>query len=71
MRVDDTWSIGIDYLEIVAVDQPHDAVPCRLCLAGDDAQFFADKGIHQCRFAHIGIAYDVDEAGFMRWLIHD
>ena len=55
--------IGVDDLEIIAVDNTHDTVARGLCLRGYYRQSFADQRIHQGRLAHIGVAYYVDKTG--------
>ena len=59
----DAGRVGVDDLEILARDDAHDAVACGLRLGGDDREFFAHEGVHQRRFAHVGIADDIYEAG--------
>ena len=59
----DAGRVGVDDLEILARDDAHDAVARGLRLGGDDREFFAHEGVHQRRFAHVGIADDIYEAG--------
>ena len=54
-------------LHVVGVDDAHYAMARGLCLAGDDADAFADEGIHQGALADVGGAYDVDHAGLVGW----
>ena len=63
--VDNAGGVGVDDLEILAVDDAHDAVACGLGLAGDDAEPLAHQGVHEGRLAHIGVADDVYESCFM------
>ena len=36
---------------------------CRLRLGGNDGDTLSDEEIHQRRLAHVGVTYDIDEAG--------
>ena len=63
--VDNARGIGIDNLEILAVNDTHDAVACGLSLAGDNAKTFAYQGVHQGGLAHVGVADDVYKACFV------
>ena len=47
MGVDDARGVGIDNLEVVAIDDAHDAVARGLSLAGDDGELLADQGVHE------------------------
>ena len=62
-----TGRIAEHDLHVVGVDDAHNAMTRGLCLAGDDADALADKGIHQRALADVGVAYDVDKAGFVGW----
>ena len=57
--VDDAWGVGVDDLEVFAVDDAHDAMAGGLGLAGDDAEAFAHEGVHEGGFTYVGIADDV------------
>ena len=63
--VDNAGCIGVDYLEVFAIHNSHDAVACGLRFAGDDAEAFAYQCIHEGGFAHVGVADDVYESCFM------
>ena len=57
--IDDAGGVGIDYLEVFAIDDAHDAVAGGLGLAGDDAEPFAHEGVHEGGLTHVGVADDV------------
>ena len=65
VRRENTWRIGIDDLHIVGIYDTHDAVAGRLGFGGNDRNPLSDERIHQCRFSHVGITYDVYKSGFM------
>jgi hypothetical protein len=52
-------------LEILAVDDAHNAVASSLCFRSDDGNTFADEGVHESRFAYVRVANDVDKASFV------
>ena len=60
--VDNARGVGIDNLEILAVDDAHDAVARCLRLAGDDAELLADKGIHQRGLSYVGVTDDINKS---------
>lgn len=62
-RLEDTGSVGIDYLVAVTVDYAHNAVAGGLGFRSDDREALPDEGVHQRGLAHVGVAYDIDEAG--------
>ena len=62
---DDAGRVGKDNLEVVAVHDAKDTVPCGLRFRGDDGDFLANQLVHQGRLAHIGATYNVDIACFM------
>ncbi len=61
--------VGIDHLEVVAVDDTHDTMARGLRLGSDDRQTLTHERVHQRRFAHIGVSYDIYKTGFMHALI--
>ena len=65
-RFDDAWGIGQNHLEIISVDNPQNTMTRGLSLGGDNGQFLPNKGIHQCRLAHIGVSYNIYKSCFMR-----
>lgn len=62
--VDDAGGVGVDHLEIIAINDTHDALASGLGLGGDDAETLADEGVHQRGFAHVRVADDVYETAF-------
>ena len=62
-RLEDARGVGVHYLVVISVDYSHNPVPGGLGLGGDDGQPLAYEGVHQCGFAHVGVADDVDESG--------
>ncbi len=67
VRLENARRIGIDDLEIVAVDDAQNPVARGLRLGGDDRKPFAHERVHERGFSHVGIADDVDETRF----VHD
>ena len=63
-RIDDTWGIGVDDLEVIACNDAHYSLAGCLRFGGDDAEFLAHKGIHQGRLPDIRVADDVDKTTF-------
>ena len=61
VRREDTRSVGIDHLEILAVDDTHDTMAGGLRLRCDDRKAFTHQGVHEGRFADVGIANDIYE----------
>ena len=61
----DARGVGIHDLEILSVDDAHDAVARRLGLGRDDAELLAHEGVHQRGLADVRVPYDVDESGAM------
>ena len=61
----DTRRIGIDDLEVVAVDDTQNPVARGLRLGSDNGKAFAHQRVHQRRFPHVGVADDVDKTRFM------
>ena len=63
--------VGIDDLPVGAVggtvDDAHDAVARRLCFGRDDAESLSDEGVHEGGLPDVGVAYYVDESGFMHF----
>ena len=64
--LDDSWGIRNHDLKVVSIQKPQNPVTRRLRLGSDDGQAFAHQGIHQGRFAHIGVSDNVDKTRFMR-----
>ena len=64
-RIEHAGKIGIDDLEVVAVDDTLDAVSCGLRLGGHDGDLFADQLVHERALTHVGVADDVDKTGAM------
>lgn len=62
--VDDAGGVSVDNLEIISIYYAHDAFAGGLGLGGDDAEAFADEGVHQRGFAHVGVADDIYETAF-------
>ena len=62
IRIEYPRRIGIDDLEIVAVDDPHNPVAGRLRLRRDNRQAFPDQRVHQGRFSHVRVPDDVDKS---------
>ena len=60
-----TRRIGIDDLEVVAVDDTQNPVARGLRLRRDDRQLFADQCVHECRFADVGIPDDIYKTRFV------
>ena len=69
-RLEDTRSVGIDYLVVLPVDYAHYPVTGGLGLGCDDGKAFPDQGVHQRGLAHVGIAYDVYKTGTVRMPLH-
>ena len=57
--------VGVYDLEVVARDDAHDSVARGLRLGGDDRETLAHQGVHERRFADIGVADDVYETAFV------
>ena len=57
--------VGIDHLEVVAVDDTHDTMARGLRLGSDDRQPLAHQRIHQRGLAYVGITYDIYKTRFM------
>ena len=68
--MEDTGRVGIEHLEILAVDDAHDAVARGLGLAGDDTESLSDEGVHEGGLADIGVADYIDETGTVRMFCH-
>ena len=65
--IDDAGGVGVDNLEIISVDDAHNALAGGLRLGGDDTELFAHKGIHQRGFPYVGISNDIYESCFMHY----
>ena len=65
VRREDTRGVGIDHLEILAVDDSHDTMAGSLRLRCDDRKTFADQGVHERGLANIGVTHNVDKSAFM------
>ena len=61
-RLDNTWGIGEDYLEIFPTDDSKNTVPCGLCLGGDDRKPLAYKGVQQSGFPYIWVSDNIYES---------
>ena len=62
---DNSRGIGQNHLKIISIYNTKNAMACGLRFRSNYGKFFAHKGIHQSRFTHIGIAYNVYKAGFV------
>ena len=69
-RLEDSRSVGVDYLVVLSVDNAHDTVPGGLGFGCDDGKALPDEGVHQRGLAHVGVAYDVYETGTVRMPLH-
>ena len=57
--------VGIDHLEVVAVDDTHDTMARGLRLGSDNRQPLAHQRVHQRGLAHVGITHDIYKTRFM------
>ena len=64
-------SVREDYLAVVVVDDAHDAVTGGLGLEGSDADALAYELVHQRRFTHVGVAYDIYKSCFVHSYIQN
>ena len=69
VRAEDTGCVGIDHLEVLAIDDAHDTMAGGLRFRGNDREAFADQGVHEGRFADIGIAHNIYKTAFMHELM--
>ena len=46
VRVDDAWSVGVNYLEVITIDYTHDTFARRLGLACYNAQTLSNESVH-------------------------
>ena len=61
--------IGIDHLEVLAVNDTENTMTGRLRLRSDNREALAHQGVHQRRFAHIGVAHYIYESASMLHII--
>ena len=60
----ETRRIDEDELRVRPRQNAHDAMTCRLCLARDDTDLFANQAVEQRRFSNVWATDDGDGAGF-------
>src|SRR5690349_18316494 len=60
---EDTRRITVHDLEVIAIEDAHDAMTSSLRLGGDDGEVLTDELVHEGRLTHVGAAYDGDETG--------
>ena len=67
-----TGGVGEAYLHLGGIQYAHDAMTSGLSLERSYADTLANQEIHQRRFAHIGIAYNVDKTClvYLFWSFH-
>ena len=68
-RVEHAGQVGIDNLEVVAVDNTFDAVAGGLRLGGHDGDLLAHQLVHEGAFAHVRVADDIYETRTVRGAI--
>ena len=65
VRREDSRSIGIDHLEVLAVDDTHDTMAGGLRLRRDYREALPHQCVHKRGLAHIGITHNVDKSASM------
>ena len=67
VRTEHTGRVGIDHLEVLAVDDAHDTMAGGLRLRRDDREAFAHQGVHERRFTDIRVSNDIYKTAFMHF----
>ncbi len=66
LRVEGAGGIGIDNLVVGAIEYAHHAVAGGLCFWRDDAELFAEQGVHERGLTRVGVADNIHKTSLMR-----